>query len=309
MAFALSLTIPAVALGAAEAPTVTTGGVAKLTPSTVSLLGKIDPNDADTLYLFQYGPTTLYGAQTAAVAVSGPTNSANVVVDVGGLAPATTYHYRLVATNSKGTRRGSDRTFKTRAQPLGLSLGANPNPVQFGKPTVLGGVLTGTGNANRQVVLQSNPFPYVQGFVNTTNILLTGAGGEFSFPLVSVALNTQYRVLIPTKPEISSPIVFVSVTPRISTSVTATRVRPGQRVRFSGTVHPGQGGERLAIQKLKGTRWVTLGGSITHRVSSTFSRYSKRIRIRHSGSYRVYIAVGDGRFASSAGRTVRIRLR
>jgi hypothetical protein len=309
MGFALSLTIPAVALGAATAPTVSTGGVAKLTPSTVSLLGKVDPNGAATRYVFQYGPTTLYGGLTTPVPAGGGTKTVDVVADVAGLAPATTYHYRIVAMNAKGTRRGSDRTFKTRAQPLGLTLAANPNPVQFGKATVLGGVLTGTGNANRQVVLQSNPFPYVQGFANTSNILLTGAGGEFSFPIVSVALNTQYRVLIPTKPEVVSPIVFASVTPRVSTSVTATRVRRGQRVRFSGTVRPGQGGERLAIQKLKGTRWVTVAGAITHRLSSTSARYTKRIRVRSGGSYRVFVAIADGRFTSTSGRTVRIRLR
>jgi hypothetical protein len=126
---------------------------------------------------------------------------------------------------------------------------------------------------------------------------------------VSVALNTQYRVLIPTKPNVVSPIVFVGVAPKVSTSVTATRVRKGQRVRFSGTVKPGQGGERTAIQKLKGTRWVTVAGSITHRLSSTSARYSQRIRIGHSGSYRVFVAMADGRFVSNSGRTVKIRLR
>ena len=217
-AFALSLTIPAVALGAATKPTVTTGGVAKVTPSTASLLGKVNPNGAATTYLFQYGPTTLYGTNTAIAAAGGGVAVVNVVADIAGLAPATTYHYRLVATNSKGTTRGADRTFKTKHQPLGLGLAATPNPVGVGKPTVLAGALTGTGNASRQVVLQSNPFPYTQGFANTTNVHLTGPNGEFAFTLLSVALNTQFRVLIPTKPDVVSPIVFVGVAPKVSTS-------------------------------------------------------------------------------------------
>ena len=307
-ALALALSVPAYA--ASTKPTVTTGGVAKLTPTTVSLLGKVNPNGAATTYLFQYGPTSLYGATTALAAAGSGTSAVNVVADVAGLAPATTYHYRIVASNRNGMTRGSDRTFKTRNQPLGLSLAATPNPVPFAKPTVLGGTLTGTGNASRQVVLQSNPFPYTQGFQPTTNVQLTNAQGAFSFPLLSVPLNTQYRVLIPTKPEIVSPIVSVGVAVRVSTLVSATRVRRGGRVRFFGTVRPARDGARLAIQKLKGTRWVTVAGASTHHAAGKpYSRFAKRIRVRRGGSYRVFVAIADGNFVSNSGRTVRLRTR
>lgn len=306
---ALSLAAPTIALGAAAKPVVTTGGVAKLTPSTASLLGKVNPSGAATTYRFQYGPTSLYGALTPPVSAGGAAATTNVVADIGGLAPATTYHYRLVASNARGTSTGSDRTFKTLNQPLGLTLGATPNPVAFGKPAVLAGVLSGTGNEGRQVGLQSNPFPYTQGFVNTGNPQVIGATGAFAFPLLAVAQNTQFRVLIPTKPNIVSPIVFVGAAPRVATTVSATRVRRGQRVRFSGTVKPGQGGERIAIQKLKGTSWRTVAGSITRRAASGAARYSKRIRIGRGGSYRVFVAVADGRFVANSGRTVKLRLR
>ncbi len=308
LGMALSLA-PAAVAQAASRPAVTTGGVAKLTPSSASLLGKVNPSGAATTYLFQYGTTTLYGAVTASVPVGSATATVNVVADIAALAPATTYHYRLVAMNSLGTTKGADRTFRTKNQPLGLTLAATPNPVNVGKPTVLGGTLTGTGNDNRQVVLQSNPFPYTQGFVTTTNVQLTNATGGFSFPLLSVPFNTQYRVLIPTKPEIVSPIVLVGAAPKISTSTTATRIRRGQRVRFRGAVSPAQGGERIAIQKLKGTRWVTVAGTSTSRASSTSARYSKLIRMSRGGTYRVFVAFADGRYVSTSGRSVKIRLR
>jgi hypothetical protein len=306
-AVALSLAIPALALSATK-PTVTTGGVAKLTPSSASLLGKVNPNGIATTYAFQYGPTVLYGGQTAAAAAGAGTKLVNVVADVAGLAPATTYHYRLVAMSTAGITRGGDRTFKTKPQPLGLTLAATPNPVPFGKPAVLAGALTGTGNTSRQVVLQSNPFPYTQGFANTTNVQLTNATGAFSFTLLTVPVNTQYRVLIPTKPDVVSPIVSVGAALRVSTSVSDTRVRRGQRVRFSGLVRPGSGGERIAIQKLKSKGWVTVAGATTHRASSTSSRYTKHIRIARGGSYRVFVASAAGQFTSSSGRTVRIRI-
>ena len=225
-----------------------------------------------------------------------------------GLAPATTYHYRLVASNRHGITRGADRTFKTRAQPLGLSLAATPNPVPLGRPTVLGGTLSGTGNAGRQVVLQGNPFPYTQGFLPASNPQVVNAQGAFAFPLLSVPLNTQYRVLIPTRPEIVSPIVFVGVAVKVGTLVSATRVRRGARVRFFGTVRPARAGTRIAIQKLRGSRWVTVGGTTT-RGSGQTTRYAKRVRVHLGGRYRVFAASADGSFVSNSGRTVRIRTR
>ena len=250
---ALSLALPAFALGASTKPTVTTGGVAKLTPSSVSLLAKVDPNGAATTYLFQYGATTLYGAATAPASAGGGANAINVVADVAGARARHDVPLPRRRTNGHGTVKGADRTLKTKPQPLGLSLAATPNPVGVGKPTVLAGTLSGTGNSGRQVVLQSNPFPYTQGFAPTSNIQLTGAQGEFAFPLLSVALNTQYRVLIPTKPEIVSPIVTVGVAVKVGTSVSTTRLHRGGRVRFSGTIRPAREGARVAIQRLSST--------------------------------------------------------
>ena len=46
----------------------------------------------------------------------------------------------------------------------------------------LGGQLTGTGNGNRQVVLQSNPFPYLQGFQNAAQRAGHRRGGQLLVP-------------------------------------------------------------------------------------------------------------------------------
>jgi hypothetical protein len=305
----LLLALPAHALGASSKPTVSTGTVANVTPQSVTLIGKIRPNGAQTTYLFQYGPTTLYGSATPVAAAGNGTAAVTVTANISGLAPSTPYHFRLIAHNRNGTVDGSDRAFKTRAQPLGLTLTAAPNPVPFGRPTVLSGTLTGTGAAGRQVALQSNPFPYTAGFTTISNPQLTGTDGAFSFPLLSVPLNTQYRVLIPTRPEVVSPIVGVNVAVRVSTNVSSTRVRTGHRVRFFGRVTPARPGALVGIQKQRGTRWVTVAGTITHSAGKSFSRYAKRIRIRRGGRYRVFVSIADGNFASNTGRTVTIRRR
>jgi hypothetical protein len=306
----LALALPALAHAASTKPGVTTGGIANATPSTMTLLGKVDPNGAATTFVFRYGTTTLYGGETPAVSAGAGNANVNVVANLAGLAPATTYHYRLIAHNRNGTTSGADRTFKTPRQPLGLTLAALPNPVPFGAGTTLVGNLSGTGNVGRQIVLQQNPFPYTAGFTLVGNPQLTTANGAFAFPLLSVPVNTQYRVLIPDRPEIASPLLSVSVAVRVSTSVSTTRVRSGGLVRFFGTLRPARVGTQIGIQKLNSKgNWITVAGTITHRLTSTASRYSKRVRIRRGGTYRVFAAVVDGNYVSAAGRLVKIRRR
>jgi len=303
-ALAATLALPGLAQAQATKPVVTTGAAANVTPASATVLGKVNPKGAQTTYVFQYGLTKLYTAATPATAAGAGNAAVAVTADLAALAPATTYHYRLVAKNRVGTTNGADRVLKTKPQPLGLTLAATPNPVGFGQPAVLGGTLSGTGNAQRQIQLQSNPFPYTQGFAPASNVQLTDAQGNFAFPLLSVALNTQYRVLIPNRPEIASPIASVGVTPRVATYVSATRVRTGRVVRFFGTVRPAKTGV-FAVQNRRGTRWVTVAGGVSHRTGDV-ARYAKRVRIRRGGSYRVSFTTADGTFVVTAGRTVKI---
>jgi hypothetical protein len=309
LALAAALAAPARALAAAK-PSVTTGGVSTLAQQSATLNGRVNPNGLATTYFFQYGPTIIYGSQSAATPIGAGTKSVAVSAAIGGLAPASRYHYRLVAQNSKGTTVGADRTFTTRRQPLGVTLAATPNPVPYGSGTTLAGTLTGTGNANRVVQLQANPFPYTQGFQPVGNSQLTNAQGGFSFLLPPVPINTQYRVLMPEKPSVVSPIVSVGVAVRVSTHVRRTRTARGLLVRFSGTVRPARDGAQFAIQKRHGSKWVTINGGITHHSrTGTFSRYSKRIRLRHGGTFRVFVGIVDGNYVSNVGRSVHIRVR
>jgi len=306
-AVALALALPAASQAQSTKPAASTGAVADLAAQSATLLGKVNAKGARTTYNFQYGPTKRYGALTPAVVTNANAGTINVTAAIGGLAPFTTYHYRLVARNRNGTTTGADRTFKTTRQPLGLSLAATPNPLPFGRPVVLAGTLSGTGNANRRILLQSNAFPYTAGFVPTANVQLTNAAGQFAFPLLSVPSNTQYRVVIPDKPDIASPIVSLGVAVRVATNTSATRVRTNRRVRFFGTVRPARPGAQYAIQLLRRGAWRTVAGGIVRGTGGGVSRYTKRVRIRRGGQYRVFVAIADGNFVSTAGRTVKIR--
>ena len=93
-------------------PVVTTNGATNVTASSGTLNGSFDPHGLTTTVFFQYGTTLSYGSATAMQTQTGNTYR-NIIANVGGLAPHTTYHFRMLATNTNGTRMGNDRTFTT----------------------------------------------------------------------------------------------------------------------------------------------------------------------------------------------------
>ncbi len=93
-------------------PIVTTNPATNVATSAATLNGLLDPHGLTTSVYFQYGTTTNYGRTTATQSYTGNTYR-NIAVNIGGLATNTTYHFRIVAANSVGTRFGSDRTFTT----------------------------------------------------------------------------------------------------------------------------------------------------------------------------------------------------
>jgi hypothetical protein len=91
---------------------VTTKPATLIASFSATLNGSVDPHGLTTTVHFEYGTTTSYGRTTAIQNKTGNTYQ-NVAANISGLAASTTYHFRIVATNSAGTRYGSDRTFTT----------------------------------------------------------------------------------------------------------------------------------------------------------------------------------------------------
>ncbi|MGI8778666.1 MAG: hypothetical protein ACR2L8_00595 [Solirubrobacteraceae bacterium] len=312
IATVLALLLAPAAASAASKPGVRTGGVSLVTPSTVTLNGRVDPNNAATTYFFQLGTTSLYGVNTAAGSAGGGGTLVPVNAPVTGLAPATTYHYRVVAQNARGITKGADRTFKTRVQPLGVTLAATPNPVSPpGAPVTLAGQLTGTNNAGRQVVLQSNPFPFSrpEGFLAEGNPQVTDAAGNFSFPVLSLPVTTQYRVLMPQKPEVVSPIVVVGAAVAVRTDTRkVARHRHSVSVRFRGSVSPPTDSLRVDIQKLRAGAWTTIAHTRAKHATASKSSYRTRVRLFRSGQFRA-VAEAAGQYVAGAGRVIDITVR
>ena len=116
-------------LTATGPPVLATNAATNIASSSASLKGTVDPHGLTTSVYFQYGPTTSYGQTTASQSKTGDVYQ-NVSADVTGLTAGTTYHFRIAATNSAGTRYGLDRTFA--AVPPDRSVTWQNNPTHDG---------------------------------------------------------------------------------------------------------------------------------------------------------------------------------
>ncbi len=114
-------------------PLVNTGEASGVTQTGASISGAVDPQSIETSYAFEVGTDTSYnGAKIYGDAGQGE-GAEPITVAVQDLAPGTTYHYRLTATNVYGTSYGQDMTFTTQGvpspivQPLTMPLLATPS--------------------------------------------------------------------------------------------------------------------------------------------------------------------------------------
>lgn len=125
-AVAIALVLPASAI--ATAPEATTRPAQNVTATSALLRGLVQPNDKPTSWHFEYATkaefeaTGGYPHATEERLLATGVGSAQVPIlfvesgvsyQLTGLNSHTTYHFRLVATNSDGTAFGQDLTFKT----------------------------------------------------------------------------------------------------------------------------------------------------------------------------------------------------
>ena len=93
-------------------PIVTTNPATLIASFSARLNGSLNPHGLPTTFHFQYGTTTSYGLTTPPQSRSGNTPQ-NVSANISGLMANRVYHFRIVASNARGTRFGADRTFTT----------------------------------------------------------------------------------------------------------------------------------------------------------------------------------------------------
>jgi hypothetical protein len=102
---------------AAQAAAPTLGPVSATNIQGVSALlkGSVDPEGLATSYLFEYSTAANFSGavKTGSSPAGSGADPRPARAAISGLAPSTTYHYRLVATNSSGATTGTAATFTT----------------------------------------------------------------------------------------------------------------------------------------------------------------------------------------------------
>jgi hypothetical protein len=85
------------------------------TEGAATLEAEIVPRGTPTSYRFEWGPTESYGhiAPAAFEPIGSGTSQVKVSTQISGLASASTYHYRVVASGGAGTVQGADHELET----------------------------------------------------------------------------------------------------------------------------------------------------------------------------------------------------
>jgi hypothetical protein len=109
-------------------PIVVSGDASAATQNAATLTGTVDTQGLATSYGLEIGLDTGYGAPIPYGTLGGSI-TAPVNLSIEGLQPATTYHYRVYATNQDGTSHGADRTFTTPAYPVLLTAPTPAPPI------------------------------------------------------------------------------------------------------------------------------------------------------------------------------------
>ena len=113
-------------------PVVNTGPSSEVTQTSVTLTGRVDAEGLQTSYEFDIGTGTAGEGAKLFGNAGQSTRTETIAVSLAFLIPGTTYHYRIIATNTDGTSYGQEQTFTTTGvsqtivQPLSEPLLATP---------------------------------------------------------------------------------------------------------------------------------------------------------------------------------------
>jgi plastocyanin len=288
-----------------QPPVVTTESATSITHAGARLNGKIDPNGQSTEYLFEYGTTDEYGLKTDAKDAGSGDSAVAKFEDITGLSPATTYHFRLVATNTTGTTEGADRTFKTLAPATAPDAITDPADSITPVAATLRGRATPNGDATTYffeygataVYGQKTPVKSAGGGATSVNVnaALTGLTPETTYHFRLVAKNgvgedsgidrtfTTSKVPVPPLPPPPPPPLEPPTTPVLSapapagpalgSAVKVVAGRKGAPVKGSVEVLPAGAGGRIEVKLVtKGAKGKLVGRTVRSGVpAGTFS--------------------------------------
>ena len=228
-----------------SAPSVATGDASSITPTTATLHGSVTPNGLATTWWFEYGGSTTYGSKTSSQSAGSGTAVRGASLGIKSLKAGTTYHYRLVAQNSKGRVAGADRTFST----VGAPLSQTGPPQSVGPDTaVLTGALATRGRATTWWFEYGTTTRYGKSTA-TRSAGSSTASQSVSAQLTGLVPVTTYHYRLVTKSDAGTArgadVAFTTLGVTIAAGARETVF--GGRVLLSGVVPTHQANEQVVV--------------------------------------------------------------
>ena len=179
-----------------SAPAASTNAATDIARTGATLSGHINPNNSQTTYWFDYGPTQSLGNVSAFGAAGNGTASLAVTIGVSPLDPQTKYYYRLNAQNQYGTVNGAIQSFTT----LGPAASSLPTVSTSAATNIAtsSAILNGRTNPHDTAStywFEYNKSPTLSGVldaVQATQTLANNVTTTVSVPAVSLTSNTKY---------------------------------------------------------------------------------------------------------------------
>jgi len=178
-------------------PTVATSNAAGIMATKATILGGVNPGNLPTSAYFQWGATAAYGNTTPVTVLPATNSTVPVSGNITNLAAATTYHFRLVATNTASTNSGTDQTFAT------LSTNAN-----LASLTLIPGTIT--PDFDPGITNYTSSVAYA-----VTNISVTATSADANAHILLI-LDVRYNNLVSGSP---SPPLGIKVGPNYYTII------------------------------------------------------------------------------------------
>ncbi len=179
---------------AVPSPVAVTGAASAVTGSSADVAGQVNPHGQQTRYTFEYGPSLSFGSISPVVALDDADALEPVAASLTGLSPATTYYYRLVATNASGTTFGAVAAFSTPGTlaPL-VSTGAASGV------SATGATLSATVDPRGSATAFTFEYGPTNGFGSISAVDSAGSASgsqSVSLPITGLTPGTEYRYRI-----------------------------------------------------------------------------------------------------------------
>jgi len=147
------------------APSIELTAVNSVTGDSALLRGKVNPNNRETTYWFEYGSEDCEASACTKIPLAGEPighgrKGIRVSQPINGLQAQSTYHYRVVAENELETTEGPDRTFTTQGSGLGFALIDSRVWEMVSPPKKFGGTLVNTGITTIQASAAGDKLAY-----------------------------------------------------------------------------------------------------------------------------------------------------